>query len=72
MEYIEHRVGQFERWDSISQQHYGTPFEIERLLRANPDVPRTPIVPIGTLLLVPVDKLPNPIDSRGLPPWLRF
>ncbi|WP_296663510.1 tail protein X [Paraburkholderia sp.] len=67
--FLSHVTRDGERWDQLSYHYYGTPFEYERIVGANPDVPITPALPGGLLLAIPViatDEL-----TGDLPPWMR-
>ena len=46
-----------DRWDTISHKHYGTVFEIDRLIATNPHLP------------LAEQKMNN--QQEDMPPWLR-
>ena len=59
-----------ERWDQIANRYYGDPFAYEAIIRANPMVAITPILPAGLTLLVPLpDDTAAQIPGADLPPW---
>ena len=65
-----------ERWDAISQANYGTPYEYERIQRANPQVADPLFMVQGRVLLVPVIEssavsAAGAIAAEKLPPWKR-
>ena len=72
---------QYERWDTISQANYGTPYLYERIRRANPTVTDPLFMTQGRVLLVPVIVPENGNTFNGpmvsvmaadkLPPWRR-
>lgn len=43
-----------DRWDTISHKHYGTAFEIDRLIAANPHLPLAEQFASGLTVFVPV------------------
>lgn len=60
------------RWDNISDIVYGTPFKIHHLISANPLIAISPILPSGTVLIVPIlsgFEIKSITDL--LPPWKR-
>lgn len=69
IQYIEHITSEGERWDQLSWKYYGTPFEYERIIAANPTVPITPILPGGITLLIPVIENDASMTGEELPPW---
>lgn len=68
--YLEHITAQGDRWDSLAWAYYGDPFGYERIMVANPDVPRTPALDSGIRLLIPVIEA-DELLSKELPPWKR-
>ena len=59
-----------ERWDQLSFRAYGTPWEMRRLIDANPDVGIYDRLPGGGVLTVPViDGQTITSNEGGLPPW---
>lgn len=68
---IQYTVTEGERWDNVSSIAYGTPFEIQRLIKANPNVPIQELIPGGTVLELPVIDESIVADKSLLPPWKR-
>jgi hypothetical protein len=67
-----------ERWDTISQANYNTPYLYERIQRANPEAMGDKLVmSMGRVLLVPVLEASEvatvaaQVDVSKLPPWRR-
>jgi hypothetical protein len=67
-----------ERWDTISQANYNTPYLYERIQRANPEAMVDKLVmSMGRVLLVPVMEasevatVSGATDTSKLPPWRR-
>lgn len=59
-----------ERWDTVAEKAYGDSRKYSDIIRANPTVPITTIIPANTVLNIPI--LPEPIiDENLLPPWKR-
>lgn len=71
-ETIQYIAQEGERWDTVSMKAYGTPFEVEGIILANPNVPITDRLSGGTKLDIPIipDFLLKPF-SNLLPPWKR-
>ena len=60
-----------DRWDTISHKHYGTAFEINRLIAANPHLPLAEQFASGLTVFVPViERKTNP-QQQDMPPWMR-
>lgn len=66
--YLTHRTLPGERWDQIAYRYYGDPFGYERIIAANPSAPIAPVLPAGTVLLIPVIE-PASQSPVGMPPW---
>jgi phage tail protein X len=65
-----YRTKQGERWDLIAQDKYGSMAGIDTLINANPKVPLDPILPDGTILIIPiVDNTYSSTITTNLPPW---
>jgi phage tail protein X len=63
-------VKQGEHWDTIAFKMYGSMSGINTLINANPSVPLDPVLPDGTILLIPIiDNTDSAIISQNLPPW---
>lgn len=65
-----------ERWDAISQANYGTPYQYERIQRANPQVTDPLYMLQGRVLLIPVVDASEvaettAVNTDSLPPWKR-
>jgi phage tail protein X len=70
MDSFNYRTIQGERWDLIAQKMYGSMSGITTLMEANPSVPADPILPDGTILVIPiVDNTYSATVSTNLPPW---
>lgn len=70
-QYIEHKAHEGERWDDLARIYYGDCFKIEPIISANPDVPISPFLPSGTVIIVPILNNRNP-ENEGLPVWMDF
>lgn len=67
-EYKEYVTQEGDRWDSIAYKEYGNCFNYKYLVMANPQVPISPIIKVGTKLIIPV--LPDSKQANeDLPPW---
>ena len=65
-----YRTKQGERWDLISFRMYGNMSGIDTLINANPSTPIDPVLPDGTVLIIPIiDNTDSAIISQNLPPW---
>lgn len=61
-----------ERWDNIAFKAYGTTANIEIIIKANPNVDITPVVPAGTILNIPIiDEETLSTSTDILPPWMQ-
>ena len=60
-----------DRWDTISHKHYGTAFEIDRLIAANPHLPLAEQCTSGLTVFVPVIEQKMNNQQEDMPPWLR-
>nr|DAS19876.1 MAG TPA: tail protein [Caudoviricetes sp.] len=60
-----------DRWDTIAHKHYGTAFEIDRLISANPHLPIGEQFESGLTVFIPIltAKLEN--NQELLPPWFQ-
>lgn len=59
-----------ERWDTIAHKAYGKASLYRKIIEANPNVPITPRLAAGTVLIVPI--LPETdvkTNKESLPPW---
>lgn len=69
-----HQTREGERWDSLAYLYYGDPHAIGRLAEANPHLDLAPLLPTGTIVLIPVVDQADAavaIASSELPPWKR-
>ncbi|MBR6126095.1 tail protein X [bacterium] len=57
-----------DRWDLISHHFYNTPTLYEAIIKANPNVEITPILPAGVKLKIPILDESETIKFE-LPPW---
>ena len=61
-----------DRWDTISQAAYGTPFQYLAIQEANKNVPLLPVLPGGIVLQVPIiAQAVTQVNNTSLPPWKR-
>lgn len=59
-----------ERWDNIAFKAYGSASLSDVLIKANPEVKITAVLPIGTVLNIPVQAETSAlVASNLLPPW---
>ncbi len=70
-EYLEYTTAPGDRWDLVADMFYGDPYGYERIIMANPGVPRGAVIPSGTRLLIPVIYITRGKLSEALPPWKR-
>lgn len=59
-----------DRWDLIADKAYGDATKITPIIEANPGVPKTPVLPSGITLYVPLMDVET-VDTNLLPPWKR-
>lgn len=57
-----------ERWDNVSYNAYGDPYQIEMILEANPTVRISDVIPEGTVLNIPIIEQET-LSGSILPPW---
>lgn len=60
-----------DRWDTISHKHYGTAFEIDRLIAANPHLPLAEQFESGLTVFVPAIQHVTNQQQQDMPPWMR-
>lgn len=69
---IQHTTKEGQRWDTIALENYGSAVLMNKLIEANPGIPRSDVLPAGIILDIPiieqVDVLTN---AELLPPWKR-
>jgi phage tail protein X len=59
-----------DRWDLVAWQAYGDAKQIRILTDANPRVPLSGVLPVNTVINVPILEIKQ-IQSDNLPPWKR-
>ena len=67
-EYYSYITKDNDRWDLIAYKFYKNASKYEIIIKANPDVPITPILPAGINLKIPVIDESETIEFV-LPPW---
>lgn len=70
MTFTKYTTIQGDRWDTIAHKAYGDPLKISPIVEANPHVPKTPILPAGVVLYVPIQERED-VSPTNLPPWKR-
>ena len=69
---IQHTTTEGERWDTIAWLNYGSAALMNKIMEANPDVPRDDCLPAGTVLDIPIiERAEVATDAELLPPWKR-
>lgn len=71
MEYLEHITEDGERWDGISYRYYGDPHRYEEIIKANPGVTVSRVLPGGLALRIPLIEADRFVAADDLPPWKR-
>lgn len=70
--FVEYVAKQGDRWDTIAFKAYGDATLINGLIEANPTIVISPILEIGTRVIVPIlEQGDIQINSELLPPWKR-
>jgi len=70
--FVEYISKQGDRWDIIAMKAYGDASLINGLIESNASVVISPIIPLGTRIIVPILESGDiQIDSELLPPWKR-
>lgn len=69
MESFNYTTAAGDRWDTLAARFYGSNAGIAVLIDANPAVPITAILPMGTPLVIPVIDDMQMTDKNDLPPW---
>jgi phage tail protein X len=70
--FVEYVSKQGDRWDIIAMKAYGDASLINGLIESNASVVISPIIPLGTRIIVPILESGDiQIDSELLPPWKR-
>lgn len=70
MSYTKYITVEGDRWDTIAFKAYGDPLKITPLIEANPKVPKSPILPSGLTIFVPLMEKAT-ANTNILPPWKR-
>lgn len=68
MEFIEYTTVTNDRWDLIAYKMYGDASLYEQIIRANPEVLVTPVLPPGLVLNIPVLEIKKELP---LPSWMQ-
>lgn len=69
---LQHITIEGERWDSIALKMYGSASMMNKVMEANPDVPRDDRLPAGVILDIPIINEAEVLtDAEKLPPWKR-
>lgn len=70
--FVEYVAKQGDRWDTIAFKAYGDATLINGLIEANQTIVISPILEVGTRVIVPIlEQGDIQIDSELLPPWKR-
>jgi phage protein U/phage tail protein X/gas vesicle protein len=68
----QHTTKDGERWDTVALRYYGSASMMNRIIEANPGVPRSDALPAGVVLNIPIiEKFEVVTDAERLPPWRR-
>lgn len=67
--YLPHLTTEGERWDQLAYRYYGSAYRYEPIIRANPHVPLTAVLPAGLELRIPLLDVES--VTEDLPPWMR-
>lgn len=54
MTFIEHVTGAMERWDTLAYRFYGDGCAFQGIIDANPEIALDAVLPVGTLVRIPV------------------
>lgn len=69
MEYIEYITKEGDRWDLIAYQMYGSAYDYQRILEANPEYKDYVVLPAGLVLKIPIiDESQTRQEVK--PPWI--
>lgn len=69
---IQHTTREGQRWDTIALDNYGSALMMNKIIEANPGVPRSDVLPPGIILNIPIiDQVEVTISAEELPPWKR-
>ena len=68
--FIEHITQAGERWDDLAYKYYGNCFEVNEIIKANPDIEISPFLPEKTRIIIPIfEKKTSSTNSENLPVW---
>jgi phage tail protein X len=67
VQFITYTTVDGDRWDLVAQRMYGDPANFAGLIAANAHVAIEPVLPVGSLLSVPV--IPQKTNTTPAPPW---
>jgi phage tail protein X len=70
MDYLEYVTSEGDRWDLLAYSFYGSAYKYEPLIVVNPAFARSPILPSGVKLKIPVLPVEQ-VRPANLPPWKR-
>ncbi len=71
-DFVEYITKQGDRWDTIAFKAYGDASLVNGIIEANPKIVISPIIAVGTRVVVPIlEQGEVQIDSELLPPWKR-
>jgi phage tail protein X len=70
MSYTKYITQEGDRWDTIAYKAYGVATQITPIIEANPGVAKTPVLPSGITLFIPLMEKAS-INTNLLPPWKR-
>lgn len=69
---IQHTTIEGQRWDTIALINYGSAAMMNKIIEANPGVPRYDRLPAGIVLEIPIIARTEVFVSNDrLPPWKR-
>lgn len=69
---IQHTTIDGQRWDTIALINYGSAAMMNRIMEANPAVPKDDLLPAGIVLEIPIIEAVEIITPNNkLPPWKR-
>lgn len=69
---IQHTTKEGQRWDTIALDNYGSALMMNKIIEANPGIPRSDVLPAGIILNIPIiDQIEVTISAEQLPPWKR-
>jgi len=67
---VNYTTKQGERWDLLAYRFYGTVKSMNILTDANPSVPLSPMIEMGTNLVIPIiDNTSDLVLKVNVPPW---